>query len=157
MKITRSMEIGVGLFVCLGLAALLMLALKVANLATFGSATGYRVLARFDNIGGLQERSAVKMAGVLVGRVTRIDYDKDSFRALVEMRINPRFDQIPADTAASIYTAGLLGEQYVNLDPGGDEEVLRDGSELTITQSAVIMERMLQEFLYSKTVKPETD
>jgi len=73
------------------------------------------------------------------------------------MRINPRFDQIPADTAASIYTAGLLGEQYVNLDPGGDEEVLRDGSELTITQSAVIMERMLQEFLYSKTVKPETD
>lgn len=157
MKITRSMEIGVGLFVSLGLAALLMLALKVANLANFGSSDGYKVTAHFDNIGGLQVRSAVKMAGVLVGRVTRIDYDSESFRALVEMRIDPRFDQIPTDTAASIYTAGLLGEQYINLDPGGDDATLKDGSELGLTQSAVIMERMLQEFLYSKTVKAESD
>ncbi|MBM4227474.1 MAG: outer membrane lipid asymmetry maintenance protein MlaD [Gammaproteobacteria bacterium] len=155
MKITRTMEIGVGFFVSLGLAALLMLALKVANLTSFGNADGYLVLARFDNIGGLQERSAVKMGGVLVGRVTRIDYDSEAFRAVVEMRIDPRFREIPVDTAASIYTAGLLGEQYVNLDAGGDEEVLADGGELEITQSAVIMERMLQEFLYSKTVKDE--
>lgn len=156
MKITRTMEIGVGFFVSLGLAALLMLALKVANLTSFGASDGYLIRAHFDNVGGLQERSAVKMGGVLVGRVTGIDFDSQSFRAVVEMRIDPRFAGIPADTSASIYTAGLLGEQYVSLDPGGADEVLGEGSELEITQSAVIMERMLQQFLYSKTAKPET-
>lgn len=155
MKITRTMEIGVGLFVSLGLAALLMLALKVANVNTLGAPEGYRLLARFDNVGGLQVRSPIKMGGVLVGRVTGIDYDTKSFQAVVEMKIDPHFVEIPRDTAASIYTAGLLGEQYVNLDPGGEEVYLRDGDTLEMTQSAVILERTLQEFLYSKTVQGE--
>ncbi len=155
MKITRTMEIGVGLFVSLGLAALLMLALKVANVNSLGAPEGYRVTASFDNVGGLQVRSPVKMAGVLIGRVTGIDYDVARFRAVVEMRIDPRFQRIPRDTAASIYTAGLLGEQYVNLDPGGEESFLSDGSELELTQPAIILERTLQEFLFSKTVKSE--
>jgi len=156
MKITRTMEVGVGLFVSLGLAALLMLALKVANVSTLGAPEGYRVLARFDNVGGLQMRSPVKMGGVLVGRVTSIDYDEKVFQAVVEFRIEPRFARIPRDTAASVYTAGLLGEQYVNLDPGGEEVYLRDGDTLELTQSAVILERTLQELLYSKTVQGET-
>lgn len=155
MRITRTVEIGVGLFVSLGLAALLVLALKVANLNTLGAAEGYRVTAHFDNVGGLQVRSPVRMGGVLVGRVTGVDYDADRFRAVVEMRIDSRFARIPRDTAASIYTAGLLGEQYVNLDPGGEEEFLVENSEIEMTQSAVILERTLQEFLYSKTVKSD--
>ncbi len=155
MKITHTMEIGVGLFVSLGLAALLMLALKVANVNSLGAPAGYRVTASFDNIGGLQVRSPIKMGGVLVGRVTGIDYDAEHFRAVVEMRIDPRFQHIPSDTAASIYTAGLLGEQYINLDPGGAEDFLSEGSELELTQSAVILERTLQEFLFSKTAKSE--
>lgn len=156
MKITRSMEIGVGLFVSLGLAALLMLALKVANVSTLGTTKGYLVSARFDNVGGLQVRSPVKMGGVLIGRVTHIDYDVEHFRAVVEMRFDPRFARIPRDTAASIYTAGLLGEQYVNLDPGGEEIFLGDGGEIEMTQSAVILERTLQELLYSKTTQGES-
>lgn len=156
MKITRTMEIGVGLFVSLGLAALLMLALKVANVDTLGGPEGYRVNARFDNVGGLQVRSPIKMGGVLVGRVTGIDYDTKSFQAVVAMKIDARFVELPRDTAASIYTAGLLGEQYVNLDPGGEEVYLRDGDTLEMTQSAVILERTLQEFLYSKTVQGDT-
>lgn len=155
MHITRTVEIGVGLFVSLGLAALLMLAVKVANLNTLGSTEGYRVTARFDNIGGLQVRSPVRMGGVLIGRVTGIDYDTERFRAVVEMRIDPRFARIPRDTAASIYTAGLLGEQYVNLDPGGEDAFLAEDSEIEMTQSAVILERTLQEFLYSKTVRSD--
>lgn len=155
MKITRTIEIGVGGFVALGIAALLMLALRVANVESLGASDGYRLFARFDNVGGLQVRSPVKIGGVLVGRVTGIDYDPALFQAVVEMRISPRFMQIPRDTAASIYTAGLLGEQYVNLDPGGDEETLRDGDTLEMTQSAIVLETMLQEFLYSKTVKGE--
>ncbi|MGD9601721.1 MAG: outer membrane lipid asymmetry maintenance protein MlaD [Gammaproteobacteria bacterium] len=153
MKITRTMEIGVGAFVALGLASLLMLALKVANVNTLGAADGYRLTARFDNVGGLQVRSPVRMGGVLIGRVTDIDYDTRTFQAVVGMRIDPRFTGIPRDTAASIYTAGLLGEQYVNLDPGGEEEVLKEGDALEMTQSAVILERTLQEFLYSKTTQ----
>jgi phospholipid/cholesterol/gamma-HCH transport system substrate-binding protein len=155
MNNTRLIEIGVGAFVSLGLAALLMLALKVANLNTMGNAQGYRVTASFDNIGGLQERSPVKMSGVVVGRVTKIEYDAERFRARIEMKIDARYDRIPRDTAASIYTAGLLGEQYVSLEPGGEEVFVTDGGELEMTQSAVILERTLQEFLYSKTMKSD--
>jgi phospholipid/cholesterol/gamma-HCH transport system substrate-binding protein len=155
MTNTRIIEIGVGAFVAVGLLALLMLALKVANLNAMGNAEGYRVLASFDNIGGLQERSPVKMSGVVVGRVTKIDYDAERFRARVEMKIDARYNRIPRDTAVSIYTAGLLGEQYVSLEPGGEEEYVTDGGALEMTQSAVILERTLQEFLYSKTMQSE--
>ena len=153
MKITRTVEIGVGLFVSLGLAALLMLSLKVANLNSISSTNGYKVTAYFDNIGGLQVRAAVKMGGVLIGRVAGIDYDSKRFQAVVEMRLDKAFSRIPADTAANVFTAGLLGEQYIGLEPGGDGTFLADGSEIKLTQSALIMERALQEFLYSKTAK----
>ena len=153
MKITRTMEVGVGLFVSLGLAALLMLALKVANISAMAVTEGYLVTAHFDNIGKLGIRSPVKMSGVVVGRVTRVDYDVDCGQAVVEMRIEKRFSHIPRDTSASIYTAGLLGEQYLSLDPGGEETFLKQGDDLPLTQSAVILERTIQQFLYSKTVQ----
>lgn len=155
MQNTRMIEITVGLFVALGLAALLMLAMKVANLSQFTTRDGYAVRAYFDNVGGLQVRSPVKMGGVTIGRVVSIGFDSRRFQAEVTMNIEPAFNEIPADTAANIYTAGLLGEQYIGLEAGGDEEVLADGDEVTITQSAMVLEKALQEFLYNKTVKAE--
>ena len=153
MKITRTVEIGVGLFVSLGLAALVMLSFKVANLNTIDTTHGYKLTAYFENIGGLQVRAAVKMGGVLIGRVTKIGYDPKRYQAVVEMRVDEAYKQIPVDSSASIFTAGLLGEQYVGLDPGGETAVLADGAEIKLTQSALVLERALQEFLYSKTAK----
>jgi phospholipid/cholesterol/gamma-HCH transport system substrate-binding protein len=155
MQNTRMIEITVGLFVALGLAALLMLAMKVANLSQFTTRDGYALRAYFDNVGGLQVRSPVKMGGVMIGRVVSIGFDSRRFQAVVTMNIEPAFNEIPADTAANIYTAGLLGEQYIGLEAGGDEEVLANGDEVTITQSAMVLEKALQEFLYNKTVKAE--
>jgi phospholipid/cholesterol/gamma-HCH transport system substrate-binding protein len=155
MKITRSTEIGVGLFVCLGIAALAMLSLKVANLNSGDSAHAYPVRAYFDNVGGLQVRAPVKMGGVLIGRVAKIGYAAARFQAEVELRIDPAFDKIPSDTVANIYTAGLLGEQYISLEPGGADTFLQAGAEIEITQSALILERTLQEFIYTKTSKSE--
>jgi phospholipid/cholesterol/gamma-HCH transport system substrate-binding protein len=153
MQNTRMLEITVGLFVALGLAALLMLAMKVANLSQFTSRDGYTLRAYFDNVGGLQVRSPVKMGGVTIGRVVGIGFDSRRFQAEVTLNIDPAFDAIPTDTAANIYTAGLLGEQYIGLEAGGDEEVLKSGDEITITQSALVLEKALQEFLYNKTAK----
>lgn len=154
MDNTRLVEISVGVFVALGLASLLMLALKVANLAELSAPPGYEVRAYFDNIGGLKVRSPVKMSGVVVGRVAGIRFDPERYKAVVTLRIDQAYDRIPVDTAANIYTAGLLGEQYVGLEPGGDETSLTAGSEITLTQSAVVMEKAIQEFLYSKGAKP---
>lgn len=153
MQNTRTIEITVGVFVALGLAALLMLAMKVANLSQFTSHDGYRLRAFFDNVGGLQVRAPVKMGGVTVGRVVGIGYDSTRFQAEVTMSIDPRYDHIPTDTAANIYTAGLLGEQYIGLEPGGEDTSLKAGDELQMTQSALVLEKALQEFLYNKTVK----
>ena len=153
MQDSRKMEITVGVFVALGLAALLMLAMKVANLSQFTSHGGYEVRAFFDNVGGLQVRAPVKMGGVTVGRVVGIGYDTQRFQAVVTMSIAPRYDHIPTDTAANIYTAGLLGEQYIGLEPGGEDTSLKAGDELQMTQSALVLEKALQEFLYNKTVK----
>ncbi|HMM76113.1 MAG TPA: outer membrane lipid asymmetry maintenance protein MlaD [Gammaproteobacteria bacterium] len=153
MQDTRKMEITVGVFVALGLAALLMLAMKVANLSQFTSHDGYEVRAYFDNVGGLQVRAPVKMGGVTVGRVVGIGYDAQRFQAVVRMSIDPDYDHIPTDTAANIYTAGLLGEQYIGLEPGGEDTSLKGGDELQMTQSALVLEKALQEFLYNKTVK----
>ena len=153
MKISRNIEIAVGIFVCLGFGALLMLSLKVANLHTFDNTKGYILLAYFDNVGGLQVRAPVKMSGVLIGRVAKIAYATKRSQAVVTLRIEPTYRQIPTDTSASVYTSGVLGEQYVALEPGGDTTYLSDGGEITITQSAIILERALQEFLYNKTSK----
>lgn len=147
---TRTIEISVGVFIALGIAALFFLAMKVSNLATLTEAEGYEVHALFDNIGGLKVRAPVTMAGVRVGRVKAIGYDEDAFQARVTLAINPDYDRIPVDTAASIYTAGLLGEQYVALEPGGAMEYLSAGSEIRLTQSALVLEQVVGQFLFSQ-------
>jgi len=150
---TRTLEIGVGLFVALGLAALFMLAMKVSNLASFAGDDGYDVSVRFQNIGGLKVRSPVTMAGVRIGRVRAIDFDDTSYEAVVTLGIEERFGRIPADTTASIFTAGLLGEQYVGLDAGGAEEYLEQGGEIRLSQSALILEQVIAQFLFSKVAE----
>lgn len=147
---TKNIEILVGVFVALGLAALLMLAMKVSNLTDLSGDRGYTVKAYFDNIGALKVRSPVTMAGVRVGRVSSIDFDQNSYRAQVTVTIRPQFARIPSDTSASIFTAGLLGEQYVSLLAGGSETYLDEGSEIRLTQSAVVLEELIGQFLYSQ-------
>ena len=147
---SKSVEVGVGLFVAFGLAALFMLAMKVSNLAAFSGGDGYDVLARFQNVGGLKVRAPVTMGGVRIGRVKAIDYDDRSYQAVVTLDLDPRWGRIPTDSTASIFTAGLLGEQYVSLDPGGDEEYLKGGGEIRLTQSALVLEQIVGQFLFSK-------
>jgi phospholipid/cholesterol/gamma-HCH transport system substrate-binding protein len=141
----------VGVFVAAGIAALFMLAMKVSNLATYGGDEGYIISASFDNIGGLKIRSLVSASGVRVGQVTGIEYDSDGYEARVTMSIDPQYDKFPIDTAASIMTSGLLGEQYVGLQPGAEEEYLKAGSEIELTQSALVLEQIVGQFLYSMT------
>ena len=138
----RTVEISVGLFVAAGLAALFMLAMKVSNLANYTGADGYMISARFDNIGGLKVRSPVSASGVRIGQVVDIEYDTEGYEARVTMSIDPQYNKFPVDTAASVLTSGLLGEQFIGLLPGAEEEYLKNGSEIELTQSA--------QFLYSK-------
>lgn len=147
---SKSVEIGVGVFVALGLAALLMLAMKVSNLAELTSPDGYVVTARFENIGGLKVRAPVTMSGVRVGRVTEIGYDDTSYQAVVRFSIDPRYTRIPADTSAGIYTSGLLGEQYIGLEAGAEDRFLGNGDEILLTQSAIVLEQIIGQFLYNK-------
>jgi phospholipid/cholesterol/gamma-HCH transport system substrate-binding protein len=147
---TRQLEITVGAFMAAGLVALFFLAMQVSNLASMTTSDGYEVTARFNNIGGLKVRSPVSMAGVRIGRVVGISYDQKSYEALVTMLIDPTYDKIPADSIAKIYTSGLLGEQYVGLDPGGSLENLKQGSDIQITQSALVLEEIIGQFLFSK-------
>lgn len=147
---TRLVEISVGAFMAAGLVALFFLAMQVSNLASLTNSDGYEVKARFTNIGGLKVRSPVAMAGVRIGRVVGIEYDQKSFEALVTMRIESAYDQIPEDTIAKIYTSGLLGEQFVGLDPGGSLENLQQDSEIMMTQSALVLEEIIGQFLFSK-------
>lgn len=150
MKKQRIMEIWVGVFVAAGFAALFGLAMQVSNIPAFQTADGYQVHMRFDNIGGLRVRAPVTMAGVRVGRVSDIRLDPDSFEALVTVTIEERFDRIPEDSDARIYTSGLLGEQYVAINPGGGVEwYLSDGDELFQTQGALVLERLIGRFLTS--------
>lgn len=149
-----TLDLWVGLFVVAGLAAVLVLAMKVGNLNTFRMSESYALQAEFDNIGGLKARSPVKSAGVVVGRVTAIKFNNKSFRAQVSMVVDKRY-QFPKDTFAKILTSGLLGEQYIGLDPGGDEQVLKSGDQIAKTQSAIVLESLISSFLYSKA--SETD
>ena len=151
MKQSRSVEIFVGLFVAAGLAALFMLAMQVSNLSMGSDDAGYDVTARFENIGGLKVRSAVTMAGVKIGRVSGIGFDPQTYEAVVTLHISDKYNKLPADTSANIFTAGLLGEQYVGLEPGGDMEVLKQGSEIMLTQSAMVLEQLIGQFLFSKS------
>jgi phospholipid/cholesterol/gamma-HCH transport system substrate-binding protein len=142
----RGIETLVGLFVLLGLAGLVFLALQAANLGTMTGGDTYRVTARFDNIGGLKARAPVRSAGVLVGRVGGISLDPQTFQGVVTLDIDRRF-QFPRDTAAKILTAGLLGDQYVGLEAGGDDENLAAGDTIAQTQSAVVLENLIGQFL----------
>jgi phospholipid/cholesterol/gamma-HCH transport system substrate-binding protein len=146
----RSTEILVGLFVVLGALGLLFLALKAANLGSFSSGgQTYTVQARFDNIGGLKARAPVRSAGVNVGRVTSVTLDTFTFQGLVTMEINQNV-LFPKDSSAKILTAGLLGDQYIGLEPGGDEKNLAAGDVITQTQSAMVLENLISQFLFSK-------
>lgn len=146
----RVIETLVGLFIAIGLAALVMLAMKVSNISAFTEQGGFEVSAKFNNIGGLKVKSPVTMGGVHVGRVVSIDFDQDAYKAVVRMRILPKFDRIPTDSSAGIFTSGVLGESYVGLDAGAEEEFLREGSELTLTQSAMVLENLIGKFLFDK-------
>jgi phospholipid/cholesterol/gamma-HCH transport system substrate-binding protein len=150
MANTRALEIGVGIFVALGLAAFIMLALQVSDLSHFGEEDGYVVTARFDNIGGLKVRSPVTMAGVRLGRVADIRFDEKTFEAVVEIKIHPQYRAIPDDSSASVLTSGLLGEQYIGLQPGGSLENLQPGGEIAYTQSALVLEQVIGKFLFGK-------
>lgn len=149
MARTRTIEILVGAFMTAGFVAFFFLAMKVSNLS--GDGDGYRLTALFDNVGSLNPRAPVSMAGVRIGRVEDISLDLETYQALVTMRIDGKIDGIPEDTIASIFTAGLLGEQYVGLEPGGSEEHLRDGDSIGFTQSALVLEQMIGQFLFSNS------
>jgi phospholipid/cholesterol/gamma-HCH transport system substrate-binding protein len=139
-----TLDLWVGIFVAVGVGAILFLALKVGNLVSFGSPPGYRLEAHFDNIGGLKLRAPVKAAGIVVGRV-----EPASYQAVVTMKLDNGHD-FTADTIASILTSGLLGEVYIGLDPGGDPKMLADGGKIMKTQSAVVLEKLIGQFLYDK-------
>ena len=155
MMSRRVIEVWVGLFVVGGVLALFMLAMKASNLTTVSTADAYQVIARFENVGGLSVKSPVKASGVLVGRVSNISYDDGSHEAQVTLSIEKRFASFPADTSASIYTAGLLGEQYIGLAPGAEEEMLKEGSTIMFTDSAVVLEQMISQFMYKKMADDE--
>lgn len=143
------LDLWVGFFVAIGLAALLFLSLKVGNLSSSNLSETYVLKAKFDNIGGLKVRGPVKSAGVVVGRIVDIQFDSATYEAVVSMTIDGRY-HFPKDTFASINTAGLLGEQYVGFDAGGDEKMLSAGDTIAKTQSAVVLEKLISQFLFSK-------
>lgn len=148
-----TMDLWVGIFVVAGVAALVMLAMKVGNLGTYNVSETYQVHAYFSNIGGLKPKASIKSAGVLVGRVTEITLDTERYEAKVIMDLDRRY-QFPKDTFANIMTSGLLGEQYIGLLPGGDEEMLKNGEQLKKTQSAMVLEELIGKFLYNKADEP---
>jgi phospholipid/cholesterol/gamma-HCH transport system substrate-binding protein len=183
MMTSRTAEIWVGLFIAAGLAALFVLAMKVSNLSVYTNDEGYEVTARFQNASGLKDRSAVTMAGVRIGRVTRIDFDEKTFEAVVHMRIDKQYNTLPDDTAANIYTAGLLGEKYIGLEPGPgsnpcEDEMLRaelegrkpkvkpedckpqylsDGSVIKKTQGSLVLEKLIAQFVANFMDKGSND
>lgn len=147
---SKTVQVWVGVFVLAGMASLVMLSMKVSNISAFTETEGFEVTANFENIGGLKVRSPVSMAGVVVGRVAKIGFDRESYEAVVTIKIQNQYDNIPDDASASIFTAGLLGEQYIGLEAGGSEEFLKQGSELQLTQSAIVLEQIIGQFLVSK-------
>lgn len=149
----RSMlDLWVGLFVVAGVAALVILAFKVGNMSSLGGGETYQITANFDNIGGLKPRAAIKSAGVVVGRVTSITFNNERFTAKVTMAVDQNY-KFPKDTTASILTSGLLGEQYVGLEGGGDDQMLKAGDNIRLTQSAVVLEKLISQFLFDKAAE----
>ncbi|MGH8370929.1 MAG: outer membrane lipid asymmetry maintenance protein MlaD [Gammaproteobacteria bacterium] len=149
MKQTRTVEIVTGFFIILGFVALYVIATRATNIRSYGDNQGYSVTASFTNVGGLKVRAPVTMSGVAVGRVSNIQLDPRTFNAIVTIQIQGTYKAIPDDTTASILTAGLLGEQYIGLSPGGSETFLKQGSQITYTQSAIVLEDLIGKFLSS--------
>lgn len=150
-----TLDLWVGLFVAAGLGAMLFLALKVGNMSAFDTSTAYSIRAEFDNIGGLKVRAPVKSAGVVVGRVKDIRLDNKTYEAQVELSLNAQY-QFPRDTTAAIMTSGLLGEQYIALEAGGEEKLLSAGDTIRLTQGAVVLENLIGQFLYNKAQEGDT-
>lgn len=148
MQHSNTQDTLVGLFVAAGIAGLFFLALQVSNLSTFVEEDSYTITASFENSGGLKVKSPVSSAGVKIGQVKAIRFDPTTYQAVVEMAINSKYNNLPSDSTASVFTAGLLGEQYVSLEPGGSEEYLSDGGKIEITQSAIILEKAIGQFLF---------
>ena len=147
-----TLDLWVGFFVALGLGALLFLALKVGNMASASSGETYAIKAKFDNIGGLKVRGAVKSAGVVVGRVAEIRFDPEAYQAVVTVSLDSRY-KFPRDTFATINTSGLLGEQYIGFEVGGDSEMLKAGDTIKKTQSAVVLEKLISQFMFNKAAE----
>ncbi len=145
-------DVWVGLFVMVGLVAVLFLALKSANLLSLSFQSDYRVTARFDNIGGLKPKAAVKSAGVVVGRVESITFDDKTFQAKVTLALESRY-AFPKDSSLKVLTSGLLGEQYIGIEAGAEEKVLAAGDHVSTTQSAVVLENLIGQFLFSKAAE----
>lgn len=152
---TRTQEIGVGLFIMAGFLALLLLALRVSGLTVNDADQSYKVYAYFDNIAGLTVRAKVTMAGVIIGKVTAIDLDRDSYTGRVTMEINDQVNNLPEDSTASVLTAGLLGEKYIGISVGGEEAVLKDQGVIHDTQSALVLEDLIGKFLLNTVNKGE--
>jgi phospholipid/cholesterol/gamma-HCH transport system substrate-binding protein len=155
MMSRTTLDLWVGVFVAMGIAALLFLALKVGSISGSDIQSPYTLTARFDNIGGLKARAPVKVAGVLVGRVAEIRYDNERFQAEVVFSVDGRY-KFPTDTFANILTSGLLGEQYVGLDPGGEDKLLAPGDVIKKTQSAVVLEKLISQFMFNKAAEGDT-
>jgi phospholipid/cholesterol/gamma-HCH transport system substrate-binding protein len=151
-----AIDVWVGIFVAVGLLAALFLALKVGNMNAVSFAPTYKISARFDNIGGLKPRAPVKSAGVVVGRITNIAFDDKTYQATVTMTVEDAY-QFPKDSAAKILTSGLLGEQYIGLEAGGSDQMLVGGDKITQTQSAVVLENLISQFLYNKAADSGQD
>ena len=148
----KSIDVWVGLFVLLGALSLLFLALKAGNMSTISFSKTYSITGKFDNIGGLKPQSAVKSAGVVVGRVGDISFDDKSFQAIVRLDLNPAY-KFPKDSSLKILTSGLLGEQYIGIEAGGDMNNLVEGDRITRTQSAAVLEDLINQFIYSKAAE----
>ncbi|HEX2668497.1 MAG TPA: outer membrane lipid asymmetry maintenance protein MlaD [Gammaproteobacteria bacterium] len=153
MKQTRTIEIVTGAFIILGFVALYVIATSATNIGSYGNAKGYVVTAEFNNIGGLKPHAQVTMAGVAIGRVSSIKLDPKSFSAVVTLQIDGHYNEVPDDSTASILTSGLLGEQYIGIDPGGSTDFLKEGSTIQYTQSALVLEKLIGQF-FSKATAP---
>ncbi len=152
---SRKIEILVGLFVAAAIAAFFMLAMSVSNMSSYGRGESYELKARFDNIGGLKVRSPVSAGGVRIGRVQDIQYNSETYEAVVSLLIESQYNKFPVDTAASILTSGLLGEQFIGFEPGAEEEYLKAGDTIDLTQSALVLEQIIGQFLYSQADEEE--